>query len=216
MKRYTAILTAGMFVAIGFVASAHAQQTPVTPAQSPQTQTTTTKSSQKDSTDSVAEAARKARAQQKKDPAMAKTFTNDDIPEIQAASPSVGLASSTPPVSSKGAKAADGSSDTKAAGQSAEVRKDEAYWRKRFTDLRSKLELTEKELDVLQRELNLNQRQFYSDPNQALQQQYSRDDINQKTDKIAAKQKEVDDLKQQLSDLEDALRKSGGDPAWGR
>jgi hypothetical protein len=57
--------------------------------------------------------------------------------------------------------------------------------------------------------------QYYSDPQKALAEQYSRKDINDKDAKIAAKKKEVDQLTQQISDMQDELRKSGGDPGWG-
>ncbi|MGH9591987.1 MAG: hypothetical protein ACRD5L_02770, partial [Bryobacteraceae bacterium] len=95
-------------------------------------------------------------------------------------------------------------------------KKDEAYWRKRFGELHEKLSLAEKELDVMQRELNLNQQQFYSDPQKAMEEQYSRKDITEKTKAIDAKKLQVAQLKQQLSDLQDELRRAGGDPAWGR
>ncbi len=45
-------------------------------------------------------------------------------------------------------------------------------------------------------------------------EQYSRKDINEKDAKIAAKKKEVDQLKERISDMEDQLRKDGGDPGW--
>jgi uncharacterized protein YoxC len=47
-------------------------------------------------------------------------------------------------------------------------------------------------------------------------QQYDRKDINDKTAKVDAKKKEIEDLKKQLSDMEDELRKAGGDPGWAR
>ncbi len=56
--------------------------------------------------------------------------------------------------------------------------------------------------------------QYYNDPQKALAEQYTRKDISDKDAKIAAKQKEIDQLKQKISDMEDALRKSGGDPGW--
>ncbi len=58
--------------------------------------------------------------------------------------------------------------------------------------------------------------QYYNDPQKAMQEQYTRAEINAKNDKIAEKKKEIADLKQQLSDLEDQLRSAGGDPGWAR
>ena len=69
---------------------------------------------------------------------------------------------------------------------------------------------------MLQRELEKDQVQYYPDPQKALMQQHDRSDINDKTAKIDAKKKEIEDLKQQLSDMEDELRKAGGDPGWAR
>jgi hypothetical protein len=71
-------------------------------------------------------------------------------------------------------------------------------------------------LDVLQRELDKNQVQYYNDPQKALMQEYNRSDIGEKTAKIDAKKKEIEALKQRLSDMEDDLRKAGGDPGWAR
>jgi septal ring factor EnvC (AmiA/AmiB activator) len=71
-----------------------------------------------------------------------------------------------------------------------------------------------RELDILQREFNLKQQQFYQDPNAALKQQYSRDDLNKTQSEIDAKKQAVERDKQALSGLEDELRKAGGDPGW--
>jgi hypothetical protein len=92
----------------------------------------------------------------------------------------------------------------------------EAYWRKRFADLRAKIHLAETERDVLQRELNVLQLQYDQDPQRALIEQNTRQSVTEHTDELAAKDKEIADLKQQLSDLEDELRKAGGEPGWAR
>ena len=74
----------------------------------------------------------------------------------------------------------------------------------------------EKELDILQREEQKAQVQYYSDPQKALMEQTTRKDVNDKNAKIEAKKQEIAQLKQNISDMEDELRKSGGDPGWGR
>ncbi len=109
-----------------------------------------------------------------------------------------------------------GAESTAPATKPADDTNSEQYWRKRFAGVRTKIADTQKELDVLQRELNLAQREFYPDPNVALQQQHSREDINAKTEKIDLKKKQLADLEQQLSDLQDELRRAGGDADWGR
>jgi broad specificity polyphosphatase/5'/3'-nucleotidase SurE len=166
-------------------------------------------SSQQPATDPVAEAARKTREELKTAPKPKVVFTNDNLPTTptkdtaaQPASPAAGAQADT---SSSGGKD-DAENDPKS----------EAYWRKRFQKQRDKISSTEQEIDVLQRELNKDQVQYYNDPQKAMQQQYSRSDINDKTAKVEAKKKELEALKQQLSDMEDDLRKAGGDPGWAR
>jgi chromosome segregation ATPase len=140
-------------------------------------------------------------------------LTNDDIPSANTTPPSEG----TP-----APKAAGQQEGTDQNAQGAEEKnpendpKSEVYWRKRFAKVRDKLTQAEKELDLLQRELDKDQVQYYSDPQKALMQQHDRSDINEKNAKIQAKQKEIDSLNQQLSDMEDELRKAGGDPGWAR
>ncbi len=90
----------------------------------------------------------------------------------------------------------------------------EAQWRKKFADAREKLALAQKELDIMQRELSVLDKQYYPDPNKALQQQYSRSDINEKTQKIEDKKQEIAKFEQAISDLQDELRRAGGDPSW--
>ena len=60
------------------------------------------------------------------------------------------------------------------------------------------------------------QLEYYPDPQKAMTQQNSRAEINAISAKLEAKKKELDQLKQGLADLEDQLRKSGGDPGWAR
>ena len=68
----------------------------------------------------------------------------------------------------------------------------------------------------MQREAEKADVQYYPDPQKALNEQLTRNEINEKNDKIAAKKKEIADLKQQLSDMEDELRRAGGDFGWSR
>lgn len=169
--------------------SASPQQTPAGPA------------------DSLAEAARKARAAEKKTPKTARVFTNDNIPTAGGVS-QVGVASQTPSESASASSAQAKGSAKAANGNS------EASWRARFAQLRHKLEQDQAELDIMQRELGVLNMQYYSDPNKAMQQQLSRDDINKKTDAIDKKKAQVASDQQAISDAEDDLRKAGGDAGW--
>jgi chromosome segregation ATPase len=175
--------------------------------------------SQEGGVDPVAEAARKAREQKKAEPKPKKVFTNDDL----------GSAAPTPAANAAGATAS-GNAETKenaegaangdkdaAADKSAGANKNgEDAWRKRFREARDKLAQAEQELDILQRESQKSQVQYYTDPQKALSEQYSRKEISDKDTKIDAKKQEIAQMKQHIADLEDELRKSGGDPGWAR
>ena len=157
--------------------------------------------------ESLAEAARRAREQKKDTPKQAKVITNDNIPKEGGISavgeepPATENAENTP---------ADGAKSDKAVGS------DEKKWRARFEKLRHKVEQDQADLDVMQRELGVLDLQYYNDPVKGMQQGLTRGDINEKTGKIAAKQKEIDADKQAISDAQDDLRQAGGDPGWAR
>ena len=157
--------------------------------------------------ESLAEAARRAREQKKDTLKQAKVITNDNIPKEGGISavgdqpPAAGEAENTPAEAAKSDKTAGG---------------DEKKWRARFEKLHHKLEQDQADLDVMQRELGVLDLQYYNDPVKGMQQGLTRSDINDKTAKIAAKQKEIDADKQAISDAEDELRQSGGDLGWAR
>jgi chromosome segregation ATPase len=166
--------------------------------------------------DPVADAARKARQEKKSAPKPKKVFTNDDIARKPAAAeaPAPSNATANPsgetPASTAQAVSQDDSSAKK------EDPNSEAQWRKRFAAQRKKIAIAEDELNVLQREAEKAEVQYYPDPQKALNEQLTRNEINEKNDKIAAKKKEIADLKQQLSDMEDEVRRTGGDLGWTR
>ena len=194
--RLTVILRTTALLALGSLAGlpAFAQTAQVTPNTPPQ------------GTDPLAEAARKARAEQQASGKPKKVFTNEDFPSAPAPA-------ATDAKNSSSQTDANAATDDKSAENDP---KSEAYWRKKFAKARANLERSEKELDVLQRNLNKNEVQYYPSPQEALMQQYTRQDINKDRAKIDAKQAEVDANKKAISDLEDDLRKAGGDPGWAR
>ena len=162
--------------------------------------------------DAVADAARKARETKKDAPKPKKVYTDDDL---KKSAPTPDAASTSAPGN------AGGTADSTTAQNAGDATKTEdpngeTAWRKRFKDHRDKILKAEKELDILGRELEKAQLEYYPDPQKAMTQQNSRADINAITAKLAAKKKELDQLKQGLDDLEDQLRKSGGDPGWAR
>jgi hypothetical protein len=161
---------------------------------------------QQQSGDPVADAARRAREQKKAAPKPKKVYTDDDI---KPATPSS-------EAGARGAQAAPDNGPGAAAGTGAGKDEPETIWRKRFADQRAKIAAAEKELDILQRESEKAQVQYYNDPQKALMEQNTRKEINEKNAKIEQKKLDIANLKQQLSDMEDELRKSGGDPGWAR
>jgi hypothetical protein len=167
-------------------------------------------------TDPVADAARKAREQKKTEPKPKKVYTNEDFgggTPAPAAPPSSATAPSKETAGAGAEASADKSAPTDKAPEPANT---EEAWRKRFKDARAKLAQAEQELDILQREEQKAQVQYYGDPQKALSEQYTRKDVNEKDTKIAAKKQEIEQMKQHITDMEDELRKSGGDPGWAR
>jgi chromosome segregation ATPase len=165
--------------------------------------------------DPVADAARKAREQKKNEAKPKKVFTNDDVAPAPTAA--AAPAAATTPASKDGdAKDAKPSDAPAADAKADKPPADEAGWRKRFAEQRAKISQSEQELDVLQRESTKLQTQYYSDPQKALAEQYTRKDITDQDAKIQAKKDEIAKLKQGLSDLEDQLRAAGGDSGWAR
>jgi hypothetical protein len=208
MRIRLGVIIAGGFLMGGASLGVCAWRLPIDARPVMQDQTQTQSQTQGTQQDSVADAARKAREKAKANsttPAK-KTYTNDNVPALRVNEISVITAN---PNADKDAVA-----DATKAEVKAEPKKDEAYWRKRFADARTKLALAAKDLDVSQRELNLLQTQYYSDPNKALQQQLTRDEINTKTAKVEEKKQQVADLTQAIEDLKEEMRRSGGEPGW--
>lgn len=179
-------------------------------------------SSSQQTGDPVADAARKAREEKQKKDAQKpkKVYTDDDIkpatpdkPEIQNAS-AAGASTGGTDAAAGGTQAA----DTKKSGDAPEKEdpNSEKAWRKRFSEQHRKIADAEKELDILQRELEKSSVQYYADPTKAMKEQNSRAEVNDKTAKIEAKKKALEQLRQQLDDMEADLRKAGGDPGWAR
>jgi hypothetical protein len=154
--------------------------------------------------DSLAEAARKARAKRQQGRRSATVFTNDNLPTAGGVS-----------VIGKAVSTTEDGNPASSQGTAAESR-DKSRWRARFAALRTKLHQNETALDVMQRELGELNVQYYANPQEALRQGYTRADINNKTATIDATKKDVADIQQQISNLEDKLRISGGDQGWAR
>lgn len=180
-------------------------------------------SSSQQTGDPVADAARKAREEKQKKDAQKpkKVYTDDDIkpatpdkPEIQNASAAGGTTNGTDASAASGAEGANAQKPGDA--EQKEDPNGEKAWRRRFAEQHKKIADAEKELDILQRELEKSSVQYYADPTKAMKEQNTRAEVNDKTAKIEAKKKAIEQLRQQLDDMEADLRKSGGDPGWAR
>jgi len=171
--------------------------------------------------DPVADAARQSREAKKNAPKPRKVYTDDDVSRPKPAPPTTpaGTPGALPPGTAAVTTTPAATASTNPAGTASAADNDaktEAAWRQRFKNQRDKIARAEKELDVLQREAEKSQIQYYPDPQKAMNEQYTRKEINEKRNKIEAKRQEIAQLKQGLSDLEDDLRKAGGDPGWSR
>jgi len=151
---------------------------------------------------SVAEAARKAREEKKEASKSSKTFTNDNLPTEGGIS-TVGEKTDAAPTPAT----------ARVGGQTSS---DEKGWRSRFASLRHKVEQDQANLDVMQRELGQLNVQYYNDPMKAMQQELTRSDINNKIADINKMKSQIEADQQAISDAEEELRKSGGDPGWAR
>ena len=175
-------------------------------------------SSSQQTSDPVADAARKAREEKKNAQKPKRVFTDDDVkpanpsgekPSVQNADATQGTKSGTEGTTATAAKG-----EQKAEGKEKEDPNSEKAWRKRFAEQHGKIARAEKEVDVLQRELQKSQVQYYADPTKAMNEQNNRTEVNEKTAQIAAKKKELEQLRQELDDMETELRRAGGDPGW--
>lgn len=102
------------------------------------------------------------------------------------------------------------------ASVAAKDEKGEEYWRKRFAETRYKLRIAEEEREILQRELGVLVVQYDPNPAKALFEGATSKKINEHRKAIEDKKAEITTLRQELSDLEDELRRAGGYPGWAR
>ncbi|MFZ0300287.1 MAG: hypothetical protein WAM13_18200 [Candidatus Sulfotelmatobacter sp.] len=155
---------------------------------------------------SLGDYARKIR----KDPGTAKAkpkvFDNDNLPTEDK-------------LSVIGEKSADNAGapadDKSAAGANADddMAKKQADWKSWQTKLgaqKDQIDLASRELDVLQREYQLRAAEMYADAGNRLRNsaQWDKQDADYKQ-KIADKQKAVDDAKSKLTDMQEEARKAG-------
>jgi hypothetical protein len=204
MKRTSSVLLAG-FLMLGFmtsVASAQSTSAPEPSANTPEP-----------SLGSYARAARKDK--DKKQPAV-KKFDNDNLPTTDKIS-IVGNASTASvdpaaaPLSDVPAAATATDKLAVQPGQSQEQRQ-VVYdqWQQKISTQQNQVDLLQRELDVDQREYRVRAAAFYADAGDRLRNQgaWDKEDTDYKQ-KIADKQKALDEAKQQVTNMQEEARKSG-------
>ncbi len=169
-------------------------------------------------TESLGDYARTVRKDKK--PSTAKKYDNDNLPVNDKLSV-VGNApadTSTPAAATDNAPSATpaqpGDADKKPEvkpGQTPEERQ-KVYdqWKEKIATQKDHIDLLSRELDVTQREYQLRAAAFYADAGNRLRNSgaWDKEDADFKQ-KIADKQKALDEAKQQLDDMQEEARKSG-------
>jgi hypothetical protein len=147
----------------------------------------------------------------RKDPATKakpKVFDNDNLPaddKLSVVGPQT-TANAAPVPDDKDKDATARSADDDQAKKQA-VWKD---WQGKLTSQKDAIDLAARELDVLQREYQLRAAAMYADAGNRIRNSadWDKQDAEYKQ-KIADKQKSVDDAKQKLSDMQEEARKAG-------
>jgi hypothetical protein len=174
---------------------------------------------------SIADLARQTRAKKQQAAAAEKVYTNDSIPSAPSSSTPAPAATPTPAAPTAAAASAeetDGEAPEGAAAAEEPAAQEptyaelEAEYRKKFAELKQALDTEERRLDVLQRELNLAQQQFYADPNVAMREQYSRQEITTRMEELETQRAAVEKAKQDIEALETELRQKNLPPGWAR
>lgn len=165
----------------------------------------------------LGELARKVRTERaSRDLSRVPFFTNDTLPKQGGISVVGGAGAAA--AGEAGAAGAEGQTAT--AG-SEPPQCDEPCWRGKFREQRAKIQTAQRELDILQREYNLARTQYYQDPNQAMREQYSGtgaggNQLQQLLNQMNDKRAEIERLQGELGELENQLRREGGQPGWAR
>ena len=147
----------------------------------------------------------------RKDPGTAKArpkvFDNDNLPtedklSVVGQQSAANAAGATPSDDKNAASAADDDQAKKQAAWKA--------WQTKLTAQKDSIDLATRELDVLQREYQIRAAAMYADAGNRMRNeaQWDKQDADYKQ-KLADKQKAVEDAKQKLTDMQEEARKDG-------
>ena len=168
--------------------------------------------------ESLADLARQAKAQRAKSREKTKVYTNEDIealPPLPMTTTDVQPGEPTAQATT-GNNAGNDSRKARSAEAGSEKHGEE-YFRARMGKLEERLELDQREVTILQQALGQSQMMYYSDPVQGLLQSSgptALSDVHSQQDQIAKKQADVAADQAAIDDLQDELRREGGDPGW--
>lgn len=178
------------------------------PAPAAQTSTPVTSDSSQAQSQPLGDYARKIH----RDPAEAKTkakiFDNDNLPTDDKISVVGHPVDANSAASAANAQSSD--SKSTASDDQAKKQADWKSWQDKVTSQKDQVDLASRELDVLQREYQLRAAEMYADAGNRLRNsgQWDKQDADYKQ-KIADKQKAVDEAKQKLQDMQEEGRKAG-------
>ena len=138
-----------------------------------------------------------------------KVYDNDNLPtddKLSVVGPKPGSAADAAPADSAA------TDKPKPGASSDQAKKDAALkeWEDKLTAQKNQVDLASRELDVTQREYQLRVAAMYADTGNRLRNeaQWDKQDADYKQ-KIADKQKAIEDAKQKLTDMEEDARKAG-------
>jgi len=148
--------------------------------------------------------------------------TNDDLASLPPSpnNPSTTTKEAKPgeePAQKTGGNEAEKETTKTPAAENGVQAHDENYYRGQMSKLRDRLDVDQRQLDVLQQKLGQNQMQYYPDPNKGLLQESgptAMSDIHKLQDQIDKKKADVAADQKAIDDLQDQLRHEGGDPGW--
>jgi len=166
--------------------------------------------------------ARQLKAQRAKSQGKSKVVTNDDLTSLPPSpnNPSTATKEAKPgeePAQKTGGNEAEKETTKTPAAENGVQAHDENYYRGQMSKLRDRLDVDQRQLDVLQQKLGQNQMQYYPDPNKGLLQESgptAMSDIHKLQDQIDKKKADVAADQKAIDDLQDQLRHESGDPAW--
>jgi len=137
-------------------------------------------------------------------------FTNDSLPSRS----SPGIASAK---LGKGERKGGQAKKNSAARTTASEEHGEKYFRSKAEKIRARMKFHQRQLAVLKQQLGLARMQYYPNPQKTLEQESTpafQTDVDKLRAKIANAEKSVADDQKAMDDLQQELRRDGGDPGW--